>query len=63
MRIEFDDSGYDYVEIKPSSGGVSIVISSRDLKSPRSAIINSAEVTKEEFLKLISEIMDNSDVE
>jgi hypothetical protein len=40
MRIEFDDSGYDYVEIKLSEGGVSVVISSRDLNSPRSAIVN-----------------------
>jgi len=63
MRIEFDDNGYDYIEVKPSEGGVSVVISSRDMKNPRSAIVNSAEVTKEEFLELISEVTENSDVE
>jgi len=65
MRIEFDENGYDYVEIKPSEGGISIVISSRDFNNPRSAIINSAELTKEQFYKLISDVdmEDNSSVD
>lgn len=57
MRIEFDENGYDYVELKESEGGVSLVISSRDLKSPRSAIVNSAEITKDQFLEIVSKVI------
>lgn len=57
MRIEFDENGYDYVELKESEGGVSLVISSRDLKSPRSAIVNSAEITKDQLLEIVSKVI------
>lgn len=56
MKIEFDEKGQEYVEIKKSSEGVSLVISVKDPKSPKSSIINSAEVSLEEFKKLVSEL-------
>jgi len=56
MRIEFDENGYDFLEFKKSEGGISIIISSKSASVPRSSVINSAEVSEEEFLKLLSDL-------
>lgn len=56
MKIAFDDKGYEYIEIKPSENGVYVVISAKGTDNPRKTIVNSAELTKEQLLELISDI-------
>lgn len=58
MKIAFDDKGYEYIEVKPSKEGVHIVISAKGADDPRKTIVNSAELTKEQLLELISDIFE-----
>jgi hypothetical protein len=56
MKIIFNDKSY--IEVKKSNepDKVVVLISSRDIKNPRIATINSCEITMEEFERLVSEI-------
>ena len=56
MRKDFDKLGYNFVEIKESGEEIEIILSSRDPNTPRTTIVNSVSVTKEEFINLISDI-------
>ena len=58
MKITFDEKGYEYIEIKPSGDGVHVVISAKGADDPRKTIVNSAELTKEQLLELISDIFE-----
>lgn len=58
MKITFDDKGYEYIEAKESSDKVHIVISAKGADDPRKTIVNSAELTKEQLLELISDIFE-----
>jgi hypothetical protein len=58
MKITFDEKGYEYIEVKESSKGVHIVISAKGADDPRKTIVNSAELTKEQLLELISDIFE-----
>lgn len=58
MKITFDEKGYEYIEVKESPNGVHIVISAKGADDPRKTIVNSAELTKEQLLELISDIFE-----
>lgn len=56
MKIQFDDGSY--VEIKPSDtpDKLLIIVSAKDHMNSLKKITNAAEVTLEEFKKLISDV-------
>ncbi|KKN70825.1 hypothetical protein LCGC14_0427170 [marine sediment metagenome] len=56
MKLEFDDKGYNFIEFKEAkdSGKIAVVLSSKDGSNPNKTIVNSAEITKEQFIELIS---------
>ncbi len=56
MRIDFDDTSY--VDISPSLNAekVVIILSARDGKNPKNTIINSVEISKEQFFQISKEI-------
>lgn len=56
MKIEFDKKGNDFIEIRQEGDNVVIILSSQDINNVRSSIINSVEIRKDQFEKLISEI-------
>ena len=59
MKLEFDEKGYNYIEFKKAENpkkDIAIVLSSKDNKNPLSSIINGVEITKKEFLELISDL-------
>lgn len=56
MIIFFDEKEYEFIEIKKSSGGITISISAKDMKDILKTTINSAEITQEEFVELISDL-------
>jgi hypothetical protein len=58
MKIEFDEKGYEYIEFQESPNGVYIVISAPGADDPRKTVVNSAELTKEQLLELISDIFE-----
>ena len=58
MKIIFDDKGYDYIEIVLSKKGVHVVVSAPGKDEPRKTVVNSAELTKEQLLELISDIFE-----
>ncbi len=55
MKIEFDDGSYIEVT-KSDSDKIVIVISAKDHMNPLKKITNAAEVTKEQFKQLISNV-------
>lgn len=58
MKLEFDDKGYNFISIKKvnDSGMIAIILSSKDSGNPNKTIVNSAEITYEQFKKLISDL-------
>ena len=57
MKITFDESGFNFVEFsKKEDGVVCIVLSSRDHINPNKTIVNSVELTPEDFMKLVQGI-------
>lgn len=55
MKISFDD--HSYIEIMvTANGNVSVVLSAKDGKNAKNTIVNSAEISKEQFLKLVAEV-------
>lgn len=57
MKIEFDEKGYNFIEFKklPNSK-IAIVLSSQDMLLSNKTIINSAEITNDQFMELISSL-------
>lgn len=55
MIKQFDDNSY--IEIKKYDGKVAIIIAGLDAENSKTVIINSAEVTEDEFKELISDIV------
>lgn len=55
MKIKFDDK-YNFIEVKKTDSGIEIILSSKNFKSPRTAIVNSVVLNEEQFKKLISDI-------
>ncbi len=56
MRIQFNDSSF--IECKKSEGGDKIIftLSAKDYNNPLKKIVNSAELTIEEFKRLIQDV-------
>ena len=56
MRIEFDDKGCNFIEFKKAKDPekIAIILSSKDGNNINKTIVNSAEITKEQFIELIS---------
>lgn len=55
MKISFDDTSYIEVTLSPM-GKVIVVLSARDGKNPKNNIVNSVEISREQFLQLSVEI-------
>jgi len=57
MKINFDDKGYNFLEIKRSSGNtIFITLSSRDASDKNKTIVNSVEITINQLLELITSL-------
>lgn len=57
MKINFDSSEVNYIEIyKSDNGTIGIVISAKDNARPNSSIVNSCVLTVEQFNKILEEI-------
>ncbi len=65
MKIKFDDSSY--IEINVINDSVVLTLSARDGKNNKNTIVNSAEITIEQFKELSdhvqSQILQQKDVE
>lgn len=60
MKIEFDQN-YNFIEIKRSSKGIEITLSSKEPKQPLTSIVNSVILPEEQFKKLIAGLdLDNN---
>lgn len=58
MRIDFDSNRRNYLEVtKTKDNNVSIVISAQDGNHPLNCIINSAQITLEQFKEIINQII------
>jgi hypothetical protein len=56
MRIDFDDGGY--VEFCHSKNNkIFIIVAASSSEKPSDKIINSAEITQEQFMQLVSEFI------
>lgn len=55
MRIDFGDSSYIEVH-RTATGKIAVVLSAKDGKNSKNTIVNSAELTVEEFSKLIADV-------
>jgi len=58
MRLDFDECGKNFVEIRENkeTGTIFISLSSQDSEDLLKTIVNSVEITKEQFRELISGI-------
>lgn len=54
MKIDFDDTSY--VEIIDYNGKIQITLSARDGKNSKNNIINSAEISRDQFINIIKSI-------
>lgn len=59
MRISFGDNSY--IEARRSSNGkIAMILSAKNFKDSKNTIVNSVELTVEEFTKLIADLdLDN----
>ena len=57
MRIDFEDKSYIECQKSDHPGKVLVVISAKDLESPLKRIVNTVELTTEQFKSLISDII------
>ncbi len=58
MKINFDDTSYIEISKSPTDK-IQVVLSARDGKNPYNNIINSAEISLDQFLQIIREILPN----
>jgi transcription antitermination factor NusA-like protein len=58
MRINFDKKGNNYIEVKESidKNHIVIILSSEDQNNFLKTIINSVEITKEQFRSMIQDL-------
>lgn len=54
MKISFDDNSF--IEVKNQDGKIIISIQAKDYQNPLKKIINSVEITPEQFKELISDV-------
>lgn len=62
MRIDFDDTSYVDISFSPTVEKVVIILSARDGKNPKNTIVNSVEITKEQFLQISKELSSNFEI-
>lgn len=64
MKINFDDTSYIEISFAPTPGGgkVTIVLSAKDGTNAKKNIVNSAEISKEQFLQMIEEVTSTFDM-
>lgn len=60
MKISFESG--EYIEIIPHKGNVMIAIASKHPTKQKSLLINSAEITKEQFQQLSLTILQEKDI-
>lgn len=57
MRILFDEKGSNFIDVyQKDNGNIAIVLSSDDVKNPRSTIVNSVELTVEQMQGLLKDV-------
>lgn len=58
MKLEFDESGANFIEVKhgQKDGTIAIILSSRDGADPTKNIVNSVVITQEQFDELVADI-------
>lgn len=56
MKINFDDTSYIQIS-RSHTDKIQIVLSAKDNKNPYNSIINSAEISLDQFLQIISEVL------
>ena len=56
MRIEFDEKGNNFIEIKESEERIAVILSSQDGNNISKTIVNSVYLTKEQFSNIIKEL-------
>lgn len=54
MKIQFDDKSY--IDCQKSNDKIIVIISAKDGNDPLKKITNAVELSKEEFIKLISDV-------
>lgn len=54
MKITFDDKSY--IECRKSNDKIVVIISAQDQNNPLRKVTNAVEITKEEWVKLISDV-------
>lgn len=58
-KINFDEDGRSYIEIKSAGDKISVVLSAEDAENSLNTIVNSVSITREQFLSLIKDIIKN----
>ena len=56
MKIEFEDGAYIELTTSTHSHKLIIAIGSKNAKNPLETVVNSAEITLEQFNQLVSEL-------
>ena len=56
MKIEFDENGKNFISVSKTNTGVAIILSSQDKDDLKKTIVNSVELSMDEFINLISDI-------
>lgn len=57
MRIDFDDTSYVDIFFSQAIEKVVIILSARDGKNHKNTIVNSVEISKEQFLQISKEVL------
>jgi hypothetical protein len=63
MKISFDERGHNYIELVSTEEGACIIISAEVAGNSRQTVVNSASLTKEQLISLVSEVMFAADYE
>jgi len=56
MKIEFNDKSYIECRRSDNPGKIVITISAKDYDNPLKRIVNTVEISNEDFKKLVSEV-------
>ncbi len=59
-KINFDDKGRSYIEIKEHEDKIAIILSAEDADNSQNTIVNSVILTREQFLSLSSGVLNKS---
>jgi hypothetical protein len=57
MKVEFEDKSYIECRRSDNPGKIIISISAKDYQNPLKRIINTVEITTEQFKQLMSEVL------